>query len=83
MSGATMYLVFAYLCGAAAVFDALRRPQAAWVAADRNRSFWVVLIVGVSLFALGPVIGAVYLVAVVPGFSRQSRYDTGGFEKRP
>ena len=82
MSGLTLYMVFSCLCGALAVFDAYRRPQSQWVAADRDRSWWTMMIVMLSLFALGPVIGLVYLVALVPRFSRESGYETDGFEKR-
>jgi hypothetical protein len=82
MSLVTLYLFFAYACGAAAIVDALRRPQAQWVAADRNRSWWAGTMIVCTLFGLGPVIGLIYLLAVAPGFSREQRYDTGGFEKR-
>ena len=39
-------------------------------------------IVLMSLFGLGPVIGVVYLVALVPRLSRDDGYASGGFEKR-
>ena len=79
----TLYLIFAYVCGVATIIDAVRRPQAQWVAADRDRTWWVGGIVVCTLFAVGPIIGLVYLVGVVPGFAREQRYDTDSFKKRP
>jgi hypothetical protein len=78
----TVYWVFSCLCGALLVFDVYRRPASKWVAADRNRGFWATAIVLMSLFGLGPVIGVVYLVALVPRLSRDDGYASGGFEKR-
>lgn len=82
MSGLTVYLIFSYLCGAAATVDAYRRPHGQWVAADRNRGWWAVLIVTLAIFGLGPLGGLIYLLAVVPRFSQESNYDTNGFQKR-
>jgi hypothetical protein len=75
------YLIFSGLCGAAAVFDALRRPHGQWVAADRNRGWWVTTIVTCGVFGLGPIVGAIYLLAIVPGFSRSHSYDASEFRK--
>lgn len=50
-----------WLCGMAALVESLRYSQAAWVAAQRSRPLWIVVLVCTS------VIGAVlYLVFVRP-----------------
>jgi hypothetical protein len=83
MSGMTVYLIVSWLCGAAVMLDAYRRPHGQWVAADRDRGWWAVLIVTLAIFGLGPLGGIIYLAAIVPRFSRERTYDTRSFEKRP
>jgi hypothetical protein len=81
MSVMTAYLIVSWLCGVAVVVDAVRRPHAQWVAADRDRGWWVATIVACSIFGLGPMAAGTYLVAIVPGFSRAAGYDSGEFRK--
>ncbi|MFI4991566.1 MAG: PLDc N-terminal domain-containing protein [Solirubrobacterales bacterium] len=57
--------VLLIVVAAVAFLDAVRRPPSQWIEADRNRAFWLVMIV------LMNVIGVVaYLIAVVPRFPR-------------
>jgi hypothetical protein len=65
--------------GALAVVDCVRRPQSAWIAADRARSMWITWTVLASIFFLGIPMGLVYLFAIVPRFSQRSL--TREFEK--
>jgi hypothetical protein len=65
--------------GAVAVIDCVRRPQSAWVAADRTRAMWVTWIVLASILFLGIPIVLVYLLAIVPRLSQRSL--TSEFEK--
>jgi hypothetical protein len=56
--------------GALAVIDCARRPQSAWIAADRARSMWITWIVLGAFVFVGVPMGLVYLVAIVPRFSQ-------------
>jgi len=57
--------VLLILVAAVAFIDAVRRPASQWVEADRNRPFWLTMIVVLN------VIGVVaYALAVVPRFPR-------------
>ena len=49
---------------AAGVIDAARRPASQWVAADRNRAFWIVMMVFLNILGV-----VAYVIAVVPRFS--------------
>lgn len=65
--------------GALVVIDCVRRPQSAWIAADRALSMWITWTVLASFLFLGIPMGLVYLVAIVPRFSQ--RNVTTEFEK--
>jgi hypothetical protein len=53
------------LAAAAACVDAVRRPASQWVEADRNKAFWLTMIIILN------VVGALaYVIAVVPRFPR-------------
>jgi hypothetical protein len=56
-----------WLVTLAAVVDAVRRSSSQWVEADRNKSFWITIIV------LTNVIGStIYAAFVLPRFARAS-----------
>jgi hypothetical protein len=64
-------LAFFFLATGAAFLDGCRRSSIEWVEADRNRAFWLTMIVVLN------VVGAVfYLLLVVPQFSRQQQVDS-------
>lgn len=65
--------------GAISVIDCARRPQSAWVTADRSRSAWIMWIVLGSLLFLGMLIAPIYWLTVVPRFSQ--RTVTSDFDK--
>jgi hypothetical protein len=51
--------------------DAVRRPVVAWVAADRNKGWWVgALVVSAMIVIPAPVIVPAYLLGVLPMFPR-------------
>lgn len=54
------------LAGLVTIGDMLRRPASEWVAADRDRSYWVTMAALGGFMCLGLVAGAVYLMSVVP-----------------
>ena len=53
--------------GWVAAVDCLRRPHLQWVAADRQRAFWVVM-----LIFLGPLMVWIYLIGVLPRLNSAS-----------
>jgi predicted PurR-regulated permease PerM len=64
-------LVFFWVVTGAAFLDVCRRPSVEWVAADRNRAFWLVMLVVLNI------VGAVfYLLLVVPQFPREQQVDS-------
>jgi hypothetical protein len=65
---ATYWIASSYAIGIALVVDQLRRPQAEWEAAGRNRRFWVALSLILGFHALGQYAAIGYLVGVVPRF---------------
>jgi hypothetical protein len=78
-----VYWVISVICAAIAVYDAYRRPESAWVTADRNRSWWVGTIAVLGLFGLGPLALVVYGVALVPRLSAADRQAPANpFRKR-
>lgn len=74
-------LVISYLAGIVTVIDMVRRPQSAWVAADRDRTWWVSGGVILSVFACGLIVAIAYAVAVLPHFSSETGVDHD-FRKR-
>jgi hypothetical protein len=82
LTGFALYYVFSCICGVAVLVDTFRRPHTQWVAADRNRGWWVGLIFILSfLVALGPLMGLIYLSAIAPRFSKETDYDIERFRK--
>jgi hypothetical protein len=77
----TGILIISYLAAAAALGDQLRRPASAWVAADRNRGWWIATTTVFGLFACGIVIAPAYLLGVVPRFGNHLAVDDA-FRKR-
>ncbi len=61
--------------GVWAVIDALVRPDSDWMAADQNKTAWVIgLLVGpLVLFPLGIMVSLVYLVAIRSKLGRVAR----------
>jgi hypothetical protein len=77
-----VYYILSCVCGVAVIVDALRRSSTQWIAADRDRSFWITMSTILSFFfPVGPLIGLIYLVGVVPRFSRKAQYDTQRYRK--
>jgi hypothetical protein len=62
-------IVISYLVGGLALVHALTRPPSAWIEADRNKGFWVTMLIVLTLVGLGVVIGPIYGFMVVPNFS--------------
>lgn len=63
-----------------ALIDQMRRPEAAWLAADRDRGWWAISTVTCGLVALGVPMTLIYLIGVVPRFAGSSGADEhGGF----
>ncbi len=65
----TVFFVISYIIGGLTLIHALTRPAHAWVDADKNRSYWIIWMVLATLVGLGILIGALYGMIVVPGFS--------------
>jgi|GEM_PF-4927500 len=61
-----------YLLGWVAAADCLRRPAWQWRNADRNRAFWVVL-----LIMLGPILVLPYAFICLPPLSGAAREGAG------
>jgi hypothetical protein len=81
-AGIVVYYVISCICGIAIIVDALRRPSTQWVSADRDRSYWVMLVAAFSfLIPVGPLMGLIYLIGVLPRFSREADYDVQRFRK--
>ena len=60
----TAYFWLQAIISALVIYDMYRRPESAWAAADRQRSFWAALLAFASLFGLGPAGWLVYGVMV-------------------
>ncbi len=73
-------MVVSYLTGVAALFDAYRRPVAAWEHADRERFHWGSLGAVMTFFAAGIIFAIAYLLLVVPRFGAASE-STGDFKR--
>ena len=65
----TAYIWISVACGAVIVIDGLRQPQSAWVAADRNRFFWLFWLGFASILALGPLALLFYVLRLRPRFA--------------
>jgi hypothetical protein len=50
---------------AAALVDAVRRPASHWIEVDRNKAFWLTMIILLNVVGV-----AAYLIGVVPRFPR-------------
>lgn len=70
-------MIATVLWGIALVFvvDAIRRPSSQWTGADRNRTFWVMM-----LLLLGPLTLLIYLVGVFPRLLAAAREGAGPAE---
>lgn len=78
----TAIFVISYLIGAVTVLDEMRRPHSAWVAADRNRGWWITTSVIFGIAGCGLFMGIAYLVGVLPGLSQSGAVDPS-FRKQP
>jgi uncharacterized iron-regulated membrane protein len=78
----TAIWIISLLSGGVALGDQLRRPASEWVAADRDRSYWVSLTAIGSLFCLGLVAAIAYLMSVVPHLGGAGGPDKA-FRKQP
>jgi|NGEPerStandDraft_6_1074524.scaffolds.fasta_scaffold141269_2 hypothetical protein len=73
-------VTISYLVGGLALVHALTRQPSAWVEGDRNKGFWVTMLIIFTVFGLGIVIGPIYGFLVVPRFSGPGAPSE--FEKR-
>ena len=83
MSGtiAAIYWISVVLTGLVLI-HALTRSQREWLAADRNKAYWVAsLIIGMIFGPIGVVMAIVYLIAVIPRMTGSDR-TPGPFDKR-
>lgn len=72
-----------WLASAIAAIDAIRRPKTAWVAADRNRGFWISALVMSAVLLFPSVIFLPgYLFVVLPSFGSASRTPSNVSEFR-
>jgi hypothetical protein len=78
----TAIWIISLLSGGLALGDQLRRPASEWVAADRDRGYWVMVTVIGSLFCLGLVAAVAYGISVVPRFGTAGGPDHE-FRKQP
>jgi hypothetical protein len=78
----TAIWIISLLSGGLALGDQLRRPASEWVAADRDRNYWVTVTVIGSLFCLGVVAAIAYAISVMPRFGTGGGPDHG-FRKQP
>jgi hypothetical protein len=60
-----------------AFIDAIRRPASDWASADRNRAFWLVMLVFLNAIA-----AVCYALFIVPRFSRAAANIDSAFLKR-
>lgn len=85
----TAYFYASWACTAILFIDGMRRPESAWVIADRSRAGWLGFSVPMGLIGLGPFCLLAYAVGVLPRFGRpapeQARRPAGEhpFKKRP
>lgn len=80
----TAYFYFSWACTALLTIDAARRPESAWVIADRNRSGWLGFCIPLGLIGLGPLCLLAYAVGVLPRFGRPAPEQTRRLEdERP
>jgi hypothetical protein len=77
---AQVFVTISYLVGGLALVHALTRPPSAWVEADRNKGYWVGILIILTVIGLGIVIGPIYGFGVVPRFSGPGAPSE--FEKR-
>lgn len=63
----TVFVVISYIANAAVFLFAVTRPSSAWLAADRNRAFWLPLLAIIGLMGvLGLAADVAFLVGVLP-----------------
>jgi len=75
----TAVLVASYIVNAIVFIYAVNVPSSRWLAADRNKSFWVLLIGVVGLAAVaGIVVDIAFFIGVVPRFGPSASPDTAG-----
>jgi hypothetical protein len=60
-----MTMLLLLLAAGAAFLDGFRRPSSQWIEADRNRGFWLGMIVVLNVLGV-----AAYLLFVLPRFPR-------------
>ncbi|GAA4035383.1 hypothetical protein GCM10023063_19820 [Arthrobacter methylotrophus] len=66
----TALVVISYIVNAAVFAYAFTRPSSAWLAADRNRSFWLMLLAIIGLMGvLGIAADVAFLIGVLPRMS--------------
>jgi hypothetical protein len=83
MSGilAAVYLLWALsvLCA----IDSVRRPQLQWIEADRNRSWWMPMLIVNAIVPVGSIFFVpAYVFGVVPRLSGRATSNSSEFSKR-
>jgi hypothetical protein len=75
-------LAVSYVTALVALADEIRRPASAWVAADRNRGFWITITIVLGLLGCGVLVAVAYLLIVIPGFAAGDRVDSAFRKQR-
>lgn len=71
------FLVICYIANAIVFVYALTRPSAAWLAADRNRGFWITIIAMCGVLgAVGLAADVAFVLLVLPRLLRGVSADT-------
>lgn len=65
----TSLIVISYVSGIAAILHGFGRPASDWVAADRNRGFWLTTMITGTALGVGLIAAAFYFVGVAPRYT--------------
>jgi hypothetical protein len=78
----TAILLVIYAVTGACLIDAIRRPMGQWAEADRDKSYWVtMLVVSAVLLLPAPFFVPAYVFGVLPHFSAQASRSPSPFDK--
>ena len=65
----TFLVILSYASGIVAILHGLAKPASEWVAADRNRGYWLTMMVTGTVVGVGLIATAFYVVGVVPRYA--------------